>query len=112
MYNENDAQSVVVVIVTFNRPEMLCDCLSSLQRQTRPPAHILVVDNASNVEVAEHLRKVGLASDPRIEVLRLSRNTGGAGGFAAGIKHIIDKGYEWCWLMDDDVFAEEQCLET
>jgi GT2 family glycosyltransferase len=112
MSNQNGRQSVVVVIVTFNRPEMLCECLVSLLNQTHPVTHILVVDNASTVEAAEHLRAVGLASNPKIEVLRLNQNIGGAGGFVAGIKHAIDKGYDWCWLVDDDVFVEEQCLET
>jgi rhamnopyranosyl-N-acetylglucosaminyl-diphospho-decaprenol beta-1,3/1,4-galactofuranosyltransferase len=104
--------SVVAIVVTHNRPELLCECLESLLSQTHPVAHILVVDNASRVAAAEQLRKVGLSSNPKIEVLRLGQNLGGAGGFAAGIKNVIEKDYDWCWLLDDDVFVQESCLET
>src|SRR5271166_2717510 len=94
-------QSVVAVVVTYNRPELLCDCLNSLLRQTYPVTHILVVDNASTMEAAQKLREVGLAANPKIEVLRLDQNMGGAGGFTAGIDHSLNRCYDWCWLVDD-----------
>lgn len=37
---------VAAVVVTYNRAEMLWQCLMSLQKQTMP-CDILVVDNAS-----------------------------------------------------------------
>ena len=44
--------------------------------QTRPPDHVLVVDNASTDGTAEMLRE----EFPQVEVLRLPENQGGAGG--------------------------------
>jgi rhamnopyranosyl-N-acetylglucosaminyl-diphospho-decaprenol beta-1,3/1,4-galactofuranosyltransferase len=109
---KDENQSVVVIVVTYNRPELLCECVASLLRQTHPITHILVVDNASTLEASKTLSAAGLAPSPKIEVLRLSKNLGGAGGFAAGVQHILDKDYDWCWLMDDDVLADEGCLES
>jgi rhamnopyranosyl-N-acetylglucosaminyl-diphospho-decaprenol beta-1,3/1,4-galactofuranosyltransferase len=107
-----ETQSVVAIIVTFNRPELLCESVVSLLRQTHPITHILIVDNASTPEASKKLHAAGLLPNPKIEVLRLSKNLGGAGGFAAGIQHALDKGCDWCWLMDDDVSVEEGCLEN
>ena len=33
----------------------------------------------------------------------LESNTGGSGGFNYGLSRAYDDGYEWFWLMDDDV---------
>jgi rhamnopyranosyl-N-acetylglucosaminyl-diphospho-decaprenol beta-1,3/1,4-galactofuranosyltransferase len=107
-----EKQSVVAIIVTFNRPELLCESVTSLLRQTHPITHILIVDNASTPEASKKLLSAGLLPNPRIEMLRLSKNLGGAGGFAAGIQHALDKGCDWCWLMDDDVSVEDRCLES
>jgi rhamnopyranosyl-N-acetylglucosaminyl-diphospho-decaprenol beta-1,3/1,4-galactofuranosyltransferase len=38
---------VWAVVVTYNRRELLEQCLDALLAQTRPPDRILVVDNAS-----------------------------------------------------------------
>ncbi len=112
MANQNDVQSVVAVVVTFNRPELLSECLTSLLCQTHPVTHILVVDNASTVDAAEHLRKGGLIPDPRIEVLRLRQNIGGAGGFHTGLKHAAASGAAWIWCLDDDTIPDANCLEN
>jgi rhamnopyranosyl-N-acetylglucosaminyl-diphospho-decaprenol beta-1,3/1,4-galactofuranosyltransferase len=38
-------------------------------------------------------------------------NLGGAGGFYAGMKYMMDNGYDWLWMMDDDGIAEAHQLE-
>jgi GT2 family glycosyltransferase len=37
---------------------------------------------------------------------------GGAGGFRHGLETAYEAGYDWMWLLDDDTFAEETCLEA
>lgn len=90
-------QDVCVIIVTWNRLEMLKRCVSSVRTHARG-ADILVVDNASTDGTGEWLR-----GESGLSVLALSENTGGAGGFAAGMQRAFDLGYEWMWIMDDDV---------
>jgi GT2 family glycosyltransferase len=95
------------VVVTYNRRDLLDRCLTHLEQQSRPPERILVVDNASTDGTAELLADRG-----GIDVVRLSRNLGGAGGFEHGLARAHADGYEWMWLLDDDTFADERCLET
>lgn len=101
------APTVCAVVVTYNRAELLAHCLDHLERQSRPPDAILVVDNASTDSTPELL-----AARERVEVLRLPENSGGAGGFERGIERAYEQGHDWLWLLDDDTFADERCLEA
>lgn len=51
------SEKVCAVIVTYNRKELLRECLKAVLGQTRPPDHILVVDNASTDGTLEMLRE-------------------------------------------------------
>jgi GT2 family glycosyltransferase len=99
-------KSVCIVIVTWNRLEMLKACVAAA-RKNAAAADILVVDNASTDGTGEWL-----AQQTGVNVLSLPENTGGAGGFAAGMKWAFDRGYEWMWIMDDDVLPLEGALDV
>ncbi len=100
-------RNICAVVVTFNRKELLRRCLTGLLAQTLTLDKIIVVNNAS-----EDGTKEMLASDfPFVEVLNLSTNTGGAGGFFAGCEKATELNYDWFWLMDDDGLAAADCLE-
>ena len=105
-------QNVFVVVVTFNRKELLIKCLEALHRQTRPPTSIVVVDNASTDGTPGMLSASGLLNNGKIELLSLPENIGGSGGFAWGIKHALDNGADWVWVMDDDALPEDHALEN
>jgi rhamnopyranosyl-N-acetylglucosaminyl-diphospho-decaprenol beta-1,3/1,4-galactofuranosyltransferase len=98
--------SVCAVVVTFNRRELLAECLDAIERQTRPPEHVVVVDNASTDGTEEWLRR-----REGIETIRLERNGGSAGGFAAGVEGAMRTGADWIWLMDDDAEPAPDALE-
>ncbi|TYK43737.1 glycosyltransferase [Actinomadura decatromicini] len=99
--------AVYAVVVTYNRRDLLTEALDALGRQTRPPDGVVVVDNASGDGTA------GLVRDrfPDVDLVELAENTGGAGGFAAGIAHVLDTGRAGLlWLMDDDTVPEPGAL--
>jgi rhamnopyranosyl-N-acetylglucosaminyl-diphospho-decaprenol beta-1,3/1,4-galactofuranosyltransferase len=96
------------VVVTFNRKAMLRECLHSLLRQERPIDKIITVDNASTDGTPALLA----AEFPQLTAVRLDSNTGGAGGFHAGLRWAYDHGFEWIWLMDDDVEMEPGALKA
>ncbi|MGQ9736045.1 MAG: glycosyltransferase family 2 protein [Thermaceae bacterium] len=101
------SERVCAVVVTYNRKELLRECLEALKGQTRRVDHILVVDNASTDGTEEMLK----AEFPEVEVLRLPENQGGAGGFYEGMKRAHGMGFDWLWLMDDDTIPREDALE-
>ena len=101
------SEKVCAVIVTYNRKDLLRECLNAVLSQTRPPDHVLVVDNASTDGTPEMLK----AEFPQVEVLRLPENQGSSGGFHEGMKRVYEAGYDWIWLMDDDGYPLLDTLE-
>ncbi len=104
--------TVTAVIVTYNRKELLKTCLAAMLAQTRKPDHILVVDNASTDGTRAMLTEAGWLSRFGIELLALTNNTGGAGGFMAGIVHALKGQADWIWIMDDDARPEPGALDA
>lgn len=90
--------AVVAVVVTRHRRELLADSLKVIAGQTRPPDHLVVVDNGPDVPARDVVESCPLATT----YLPSQRNLGGAGGFALGILHALSLGAEWVWLADDD----------
>ncbi|CNE28448.1 dTDP-RHA:A-D-GlcNAc-diphosphoryl polyprenol-A-3-L-rhamnosyl transferase wbbL1 [Mycobacterium tuberculosis] len=103
----NMAAQVTVVVVTYNRRRLLTEALDALAAQTRRPDSVIVVDNASTDGTADLVRE----RFPAADLLVLGVNTGGAGGFAAGIARALDTpGTGLLWLMDDDTVPEPGAL--
>ncbi len=100
--------NVGVVVVTFNRRKLLEDTLACLNAQTYPLGGIVVIDNVSTDGTREYLN--GLTS-PVYDIVLMKTNTGGAGGFAAGIERAFTKGFDLIWVMDDDVLPQPDALE-
>jgi GT2 family glycosyltransferase len=129
--------TVCAVVVTYNRKELLLKCLTALASQTHPLEAIYIIDNASSDGTSAILKENGYLKQNNVltessfeseceKYLPVSRgresrtkifyfrnriNTGGAGGFYEGVKRGHEKGYDWLWLMDDDVYPEKNALE-
>ncbi|MCB5200685.1 glycosyltransferase [Loktanella sp. TSTF-M6] len=90
--------TLCAIVVTFNRLAELQITLPRLLAEDVD--HIVVVDNASTDATPNWLP--AQASD-RVHVIRLDDNTGGAGGFEAGMAYARDQlDPDWVVLMDDD----------
>lgn len=96
---------ICAVVVTYNRLAMLKDCIEALKRQT-VPCDILVIDNAGTDGTKEFLE-----ASAELSHLRLKENTGGAGGFNAGMRKAVKRGYRYVWIMDDDTLPYPDALE-
>jgi rhamnopyranosyl-N-acetylglucosaminyl-diphospho-decaprenol beta-1,3/1,4-galactofuranosyltransferase len=101
------SETVAVVVVTYNRADLLGRMLDGLAAQTHEPDAVIVIDNASD----DHTRQV-LESHLGLHLQRihLETNTGGAGGFETGVRAAYDQGFDRIWLMDDDVVPAPDCL--
>ncbi|MBZ5737348.1 glycosyltransferase family 2 protein [Nocardioides mangrovi] len=100
-------ETVAIVVVTYNRADLLARMLEGLAALERQPDAVIVVDNAST----DHTPEV-LAAAPveQLEVLRSAENLGGAGGFHHGVREAYARGFDRVWLMDDDVLPAPDCL--
>ena len=92
------ADRVIGVVVTHRRLELLRQSLEVLTNQSRPVDHLIVVDNADELAVAE---LVAAQSIPTTYI-GSKHNLGGAGGFALGMLHALSLGADWVWCADDD----------
>ena len=105
------AESVAVVVVTYNRGALLMRMLGGLAALERQPDAVIVVDNAST----DHTQTVldgARDAHPHLplEVIRTEQNLGGAGGFHLGMRTAYEQSYDRIWLMDDDVVPAPDCL--
>jgi len=98
-----------VVITTYNRPQYLDRNLTRLATGLKDTPscsarlQVLVVDNASNVELV-------LPADAPITVIP-NRNLGGAGGFARGLMRLRAAGeVSHVVFMDDDISFDPEIL--
>ncbi|MEO8568358.1 MAG: glycosyltransferase family 2 protein [Ginsengibacter sp.] len=96
---------VIAVVVTYNRQQLLSQCINALRNQTRKIDKILVINNGSTDNTEEWLKR-----QADVEFVT-QKNVGGAGGFSTGIKTAFEKGYSWIWMMDDDGYPKEDALE-
>lgn len=100
---------VAAVVVTYNRLDELKKNIDMLQKQTRIPDKIYIIDNASTDETEIYLTELE-KEDKRLICCRFEKNIGGAGGFSYGLEKACKDGYDWVWLMDDD--GRPQTKET
>ena len=106
-------ERLAIVVVTYNRAELLAELLESIARLTRAPWRVVVIDNASTDQTPEVLKTAArLFPDGRLVVERQATNTGGSGGFSRGVGLALELGADWMWVMDDDVEVLPDALES
>jgi rhamnopyranosyl-N-acetylglucosaminyl-diphospho-decaprenol beta-1,3/1,4-galactofuranosyltransferase len=127
-------EKIAAVVVTYNRKQLLGECLKALLNQTYPLDAIYIIDNASTDGTPDYLAEEGFINKPlypdknpleevktiplppfpdksiEVHYIRMHENTGGAGGFHEGIQRAY-KSYDWLWLMDDDVLPSKNAIE-
>jgi GT2 family glycosyltransferase len=103
--------TVAGVVVTRNRPALLKRCLAAIDAQTFPVSHLIVVDNASELPTRELLAAETARRDASFRWIELKENSGGAGGFHAGMQASLSLPCTHLWLMDDDCEPDPRALE-
>lgn len=100
-----------VLVVTYNRVNLLKENIEALLSQTRNDLDIYIVDNASSDGTAELVKKY-MEKNSNIFYYNTGSNLGGAGGFSYGLRIIYQKSYKYCWIMDDDTVPTEKAYES
>ncbi len=100
---------IAAIVVTYNRAELLAECLQALKAQTFQGFDIIVINNGSTDSTEQMLQPYIAANG--FCYYNTGTNLGGAGGFNYGIRKAYEAGYDYYWLMDDDTIPEANALE-
>ena len=108
---------IACVIVTYNRKDLLIECLRTVNAQTYSPHTVYIIDNASVDGTREELRLNGFFNNRIGSVnytyINTEKNIGGAGGFYVGLKTAYESSetFDGFWVMDDDGCPDPNQLE-
>ena len=102
-------KKIYAVVVTYNRLELLKECLAALKAQTYKLDKIVVIDNHSEDGTADYLST--LRGDDLFQIVTNETNEGGSAGFSRGIKISALEHPDWIWVMDDDSIPSPDALE-
>lgn len=109
-FSANEA-SVCVIIVTYNRLEVLKKSLDFARSQDYQPSLIVIVNNNSNDGTGAYLESYN--DSTRIKVVNLPHNVGYAGGIARGMSAAGFQGrFNYFWIMDDDSLYNKHALQN
>ncbi|EKQ05936.1 glycosyltransferase family 2 protein [Lacticaseibacillus paracasei] len=99
----------IAVVVTYNKLDLLKECLKHLLECEEFINRIVVVNNASTDETANYLQNL-TRTHSMLDVVNESTNLGGAAGFNHGIKRAMQLDAEAIWVMDNDCIVSEQTI--
>lgn len=102
-------KKIADIVVTYNRKKLLEENINALLSQTYIGHDIFIIDNASTDGTIDMIKKI---KDSRIKYYNTGENLGGAGGFTYGLKIVIELGYDYAWIMDDDSIPNKDALKS
>jgi len=107
MANVMSQGDTIVVIVNWQRPQDTLECLKSVLSTELPGLQVLVVDNGSQDDSCELIRKQFRDEiDKRLHFLELPSNLGFAGGYNAGIAYARSAKAENIFLLNNDTVLD------
>ena len=84
---------VAIIVVTYNRLELLREEIVSLRKQTYQNTQIIVVNNGSTDDTLAWLEK-------QADIYTITQgNLGGAGGFFTGMKYAAENGFDYVQVV-------------
>lgn len=94
---------VSVLILTYNRTDLLKSCLDSALKSDYPNLEFVISDNASQDDIAEFIKKT--YPGKKIKVYKKKKNAGLTGGFNFGFKFCRGK---YAMLMCNDTKIDKR----
>lgn len=95
------APLVYCIVVNWNGwPDTLA-CLASLMQQDYPALRVILVDNGSTNDSVDRIR----SAYPQITLIEAGKNVGFSSGCNIGIRHAMQQGSAFIWLLNNDTIA-------
>lgn len=110
--NESDPEtsapepSVWIVLLNWNGWRDTLACLKSLDALNYRNWHPVVVDNASGDDSVSRIR----TGRPDIDLIEAGGNLGFSGGCNVGIRHALEHGADYVWLLNNDATVDAGTL--
>jgi rhamnopyranosyl-N-acetylglucosaminyl-diphospho-decaprenol beta-1,3/1,4-galactofuranosyltransferase len=97
--------TVAAAVTTFNRLDSLKRCIAAIRAQDPPVDEIIVVNDQSSDGTREWL-------DSQADLIAIHQpgNYGCACSFRTVLEAAYERGHDFAWAMDDDVFPEPDSL--
>lgn len=101
---------VAVVIVHFRHVDETVSCLRALNQSSIPNIELqtIVVDNGGNSEVEKEIKP----AFPTIHVIEQSSNTGFSGGNNVGIEWVLNHGFEYIFILNNDAALHKDTIQN
>lgn len=105
------AARTCIAVLNWNRSADLIRLLESLYAAFpdgfADQLALVVVDNGSTDDSVAQVER----QFPGVQLICNPVNLGGSGGFNTAIRHALDHGFEFVWLLDNDVVVRPGALE-
>lgn len=98
---------VFIVILNFNSFEDTEECLISLEKLDYNNYEIIIIDNSSNDNSYDKLKKRFV----KYNIIKSNENLGYANGNNIGIKYALESGAEYICILNNDVIVERNFLD-
>jgi len=97
---------VLVIVVTYNGMKWIDKCLSSI-RGSSVITDVMVIDNASDDGTPRYVSE----NYPEIKVVENRKNLGFGQANNMGLKHALDNGYDYVYLLNQDAWLMPDTIE-
>ena len=105
---EKHVCDISVIIPTYNRADMVCDCVASVLTQEGVALEVIVVDDCSPDDTGLRIKEC-FGDDSRVRYVRNERNSFQAVSRNNGAK--VARGEYFLFLDDDNVLIENMVVE-
>ena len=102
----SDSPSVVVLVLNWNRERDTIEAVDSIRHLEYPRFSTLVLDNDSRSDSTAEIHR----HCPGIEIVENGTNLGYAGGNNVGFRIALERGADYCLVLNNDVTVDPPML--
>ena len=104
--------TVATILLNWNNAADTIRCLRSLRylRGARP--EVVVVDNGSTDDSVACIRAAAAHLGFPVTILETGSNLGFGGGCNVGIRHALEQGADYLWLLNTDAIPHPDALRS
>lgn len=97
---------VALLVLNYRGVDDTLACLAAVGQLDPAPARVIVIDNGSDDDSVERLR----AAHPTLDLRCNPRNLGYGAGQNAVLAELLDDGFDWIWLLNNDARPRQDAL--